>query len=393
MAEPLKNQYGPEIPAKIAGMVAGAWPAFDREGFLRDALDGYEALELLPRGRHVARALRRHLPDDYREAVEVLLASLGPTLETAESFGMGPFLYLPHTELVAAYGLDHFDVSLRALYELTQRFTAEFAIRPFLERYPEATLARLREWASDPSQHVRRLVSEGTRPRLPWGTRLRDFQRDPTPVLELLELLKDDPELYVRRSVANNLNDIGKDHPETLALTALRWLSDPDATEGRRWLVRHALRSAVKRGERGALEVLGYGASARVTVGEVTITPASVRVGESVTVAFALTNDTGEPCRVLADLRVHFRKARGKTGPKVFKLKTLTLAPGETAALRKTVSLAEQTTRKPYPGEHAVEVLLNGEPAPLGSFAVTAGGTIIAKSEPDAPTPDAGEQP
>ena len=171
---------------------------------------------------------------------------------------MAAFLYMPHLFFVARHGLDHFEDSMRAQYALTQRFTAEYSIRAFLEKHPEATLARLREWAADPSQHVRRLVSEGTRPRLPWAPRLRAFQKDPRPVLELLELLKDDPELYVRRSVANNLNDIGKDHPALLTAVAKRWLRG--ATPERRWIVDHALRSAVKRADAGALGALGYGA-------------------------------------------------------------------------------------------------------------------------------------
>ena len=164
---------------------------------------------------------------------------------------------MPHCFFVAEYGLDHFEPSMQAHYQLTQRFTAEFSIRPFLIKHTEATLARLRQWARDPNEHVRRLVSEGTRPRLPWASRLPAFQADPAPVLALLELLKDDPALYVRRSVANNLNDIGKDHPRVLMQTAQRWMRD--ATPERAWVVRHALRWAVKQGDPAALKVLGFG--------------------------------------------------------------------------------------------------------------------------------------
>jgi thioesterase domain-containing protein len=213
LAEPLKNCFGTAIPKTIGQRVVEVYPAFPVRAFLTDALRGYEQFELMARGRHVARALARHLPADYPRAVGILVASLGAKLEGSENQGMAPFFYLPHVLFVAEFGLDHFEPSMRAQYELTQRFTAEFSIRPFLERYPEQTLARLARWAADPSAHVRRLVSEGTRPRLPWAPRLRAFQRDPRPVLKLLELLKDDPVLYVRRSVANNLNDIGKDHP------------------------------------------------------------------------------------------------------------------------------------------------------------------------------------
>jgi 3-methyladenine DNA glycosylase AlkC len=257
---------------------------------------------------------------------------------------------------------------MRAQYELTQRFTAEFSIRVFLERYPEATLARLREWARDPNVHVRRLVSEGTRPRLPWAPRLRSFQDDPRPVLELLELLKDDPELYVRRSVANNLNDIGKDNPAALVETCRRWLDGASAE--RRWLVRHALRSAVKRGDPDALALLGFGAEAVVAVRDLRIEPTVAPIGGSVTVAVELANESAETQPLLVDLRIHFVKANGKTSPKVFKLKELELEPGASARLGKTISLAQHSTRTHYPGRHRVELLVNGRASEAGAFDV-----------------------
>ena len=371
MAEPLKNHFGPIIPRTIAEMIVSVYPAFPKSQFLRTALKNYEPLELMPRGRHIARALRRYLPGDYEEAIEILLASLGPDVpKQAGDGGMAPFLFMPHTMFVQEYGLDHFEPSMRAQYELTQRFTAEFSIRPFLERHREATLARLTQWATDPSPDVRRLVSEGTRPRLPWAPRLRAFQADPQPVLALLDLLKDDPDLYVRRSVANNLNDIGKDHPALLAQTAKKWMRN--ATEERRWLIRHALRSAVKRGEPGALHVLGAGHEAQVVVRQRSIMPSRVRVGQSVTVAFELRNAQSKLQRVVVDFRIHFVKANGSTTPKVFKLKLIELSPRASVSFKKTVSLKPMTTRKHYPGQHRVDILLNGRAKPLGTFELLA---------------------
>ncbi len=367
MAEPLTNHFSSDIPRRIAKQIVSVYSAFPQAAFLRRALDGYESLNLMARGRHVAHALHNFLPRHFPEAIPILLASLGsaPPQQACDR-GMAPFFYLPHTLYVAEYGLDHFDLSMQAQYELTQRFTAEFSIRPFLERYPEATLARLKVWARDPSPDVRRLVSEGTRPRLPWATRLRAFQRDPRPVLALLELLKDDPELYVRRSVANNLNDIGKDHPALLAATTRRWLRD--ASEERQWTVRHALRSAVKRGEPGALRVLGAGRPAQVLVRNRVVTPAVVPLGHSVAIGVDLVNSKPTPQRVIADFQIHFVKANGKAAPKVFKLKTLGLTPGARVTLRKTVSLKPMTTRRHYPGRHRVELLLNGRAQSLGQF-------------------------
>jgi 3-methyladenine DNA glycosylase AlkC len=366
MGEPLKNHYGPDIPRRIGEMIATAWPAFDKKRFVADALDGYEPLELKQRAQHIAKAMSAHLPKDFPTAVEILLASLGPVLAETESFGMAPFLYFPHIIFVAEHGLDHFEESMRAQHALTQRFSAEFSIRSFLEKHPTPTLARLREWTTDESPHVRRLVSEGTRPRLPWAPRLRDFMRDPAPVLSLLELLKDDPQLYVRRSVANNLNDIGKDHPEILTAVAKQWLRD--ATPERQWVVRHALRSAVKRGEVGALDAMGYGGKAKVEIGNVAISPKRAVMGGAVTIAFDVANTRRQPQHVLVDFRIHFVKSNGKSSPKVFKLKELDLAPRETVSLSKKVSLKEMTTRKHYPGRHVVDVVINGHVRPLGMF-------------------------
>ena len=369
MGEPLKNQFGIDVPGKIARMISAISHGFASNAFVRDALDGYEALNLMQRGWKIAQVLSRHLPDNYAEAVQILIASLGPKLEKTENFGMAPFLYLPHVCFVAKYGLDHFEVSMHAQYELTQRFSAEFSIRPFLERYPEATLARLEIWTKDQSPHVRRLVSEGTRPRLPWAPRLREFQKDPRPVLALLELLKDDPELYVRRSVANNLNDIGKDHPSLLVKTARRWMKD--ATDERRWLIHHAIRSAVKRAEPEALEVLGFVDDAKVSLGKASIRPKRPKIGDSVEITFEITNTGSQRQRVLVDFRVYFVKANGKPSPKVFKLKTIELAPQEAVQLRKVISLTEMTTRKHYVGKHQIDVLLNGRALPLGTFELT----------------------
>lgn len=368
MAEPLKNFFGPTIPTRIAGMIAAVHPRFGRDAFVADALAGYDELELMERGWKIAHALRAHLPADYERAVDILIASLDTKLAATENHGMAPFLYLPHVLFVAAYGLDHFEASMRAQYELTQRFTAEFSIRAYLEHHPKATLARLKEWARDPNPHVRRLVSEGTRPRLPWAPRLRSFQADPRPVLRLLEMLKDDPELYVRRSVANNLNDIGKDHPDVLVATAGKWLKG--AGPDRLWLVRHALRSAIKRGDAGALALLGFGHTANLEFRSFVASPKRVPIGGSVVITFEAYNAGDEPQSVLVDLQVHFVKASGAAAPKVFKLKQLELGPGESVSLRKTVSIAELTTRKHYPGRHAVDALVNGAAVPIGEFAV-----------------------
>jgi 3-methyladenine DNA glycosylase AlkC len=368
MAEPLKSQFGAAIPKRIASEIAHVFPAFNRTGFERDALHGFESLELLDRGRQLGRVLHAYLPPHFPDAVDVLLATLPAT--RAGDGGMAAFFYLPHTEFVRAFGVGHFEPSMRALHALTQHFTGEFAIRPFLEHHQAETLDRLREWTRDPSAHVRRLVSEGTRPRLPWAPRLRAFQQDPTPVLALLDVLRDDPELYVRRSVANNLNDIGKDHPQRLVETAAQWMDG--ASDERRWIVQHALRSAVKRGDAAALAVLGYGAASTLTVESTRIAPARPALGGSVSISTTLHNPSRRTQRVIVDVLVHFVKANGRTNPKVFKMSVVEIAAGASVTLRKTISLANLTTRKHYPGRHRVELQLNGQVTPVGGFTAVA---------------------
>ncbi len=372
MAEALKTFFSPDLVRRLAAAVARAHPSFPAAAFVKQACAGLGALELLGRGRHIAAALRRHLPAAYPDAVEVLLRSLGPEHASDElvGAGMAPFFYLPHVIFVAEHGLEHFELSMRAQYELTKRFSAEGSIRPYLARHPERTLAVLREWTGDPNPHVRRLVSEGTRLRLPWAMRVPWLDENPERVLALLELLKDDPTTLVRRSVANNLNDLGKVRPDLLHATCAAWLAG--ASDDRRALVEHALRSAVKRGDANVLRLFGYGGKPSVVVEDVCFEPARVAVGGRVTVRFTLRSTARAAQDLLVDLAVHFVKARGHAAPKVFKGKRVTLPPRGRLAFETSVSLAVHTTRKPRPGTHAVDVLINGRARRAGSFEVVA---------------------
>lgn len=348
-------------------MISAVHPAFDSKAFVADCLDGYEALELKDRGIHIAAAMKTHLPDDPAEGMRILVDSLGPEIPDPEvSQGMAPFLYWPHTVYVAENGLGHLNESFAAQKELTKRFSAEFSIRAFIQDHEEKTLAQLRKWAKDPSVHVRRLVSEGTRPRLPWGGNLKKFQVDPKPVLDLLELLKDDSEEYVRRSVANNLNDIAKDHPDVVVGVAKRWW--PDADRNGKRLIRHGLRTLVKQGHPEALRVLGYDPDTSAEVTKVSIEPGSMRIGEKVRIEVELTNATDRVVGVLLDLRLHFVKANGSSNPKVFKGAEHQIQPRQSVLTGKTISVKQHTTRTHYPGTHRVDVVINGAVQEIGSF-------------------------
>ena len=370
MAAALKTFFSPALVRRLADDLVRAYPAFRKDAFIKSATAGLQRLELLDRGRHIARALASHLPPAYSEAIDVLLRSLGPEHPGDELIGAGmaPFFYLPHTIFVAEHGLEHFDLSMRAQYELTKRFSAESSIRPFIGADPERAFAWLERWAGDANAHVRRLVSEGTRLRLPWAPRVAWLDEHPDRIVALLERLKDDPASLVRRSVANNLNDLGKVHPALLIATCRSWLTD--ASANRRAVVEHALRSAIRRGNPDALSLLGFGGGASVSIERIRLTPKRVAIGQRVAIAFLVRSRARSTQDLLLDLAVHFVKANGRSAPKVFKLKRVTLPPRGEVAVATRVSLAQHTTRTPRPGRHPVDVIVNGKAIPIGSFQV-----------------------
>lgn len=366
MAEQLKHFFNEQLVRSIARDLRRAHSAFRERPFVEACTAKLGGLELTARAWHIADVMHEHLPGPFATTAEILIASLGPELASSDEFGLAPFRYLPHVFFVQRYGLNDFEAAMRAQYEITKRFSAESSIRSFLVRYPEDTYARLLLWARDENVHVRRLVSEGTRPRLPWAPRLRAFQEDPRPVIALLEHLRDDPERYVQRSVANNLNDIGKDHPDLAVEVCRRWLAG--ASPAREWIVHHALRSLVKKGHRGALEILGVGGRPSIGISGIRFAPQSVKIGGELRFSFEIASTGKSAQELLIDYAVHFVKANGATRPKVFKLRKIALPTSGRMELGGTVSLKDMTTRRHYPGRHRIDVLINGFAHPLGEF-------------------------
>ncbi|MCP9835159.1 DNA alkylation repair protein [Cyanobium sp. Aljojuca 7A6] len=259
---PLKLLLGQEALECLANNIQYVDPEFPASRFSESAYTGIEPLSIMQRGLYVAKALHAFLPGNYEEAVQILMASLTPEKPDAEDLGLAGFFYLPHSFFISEYGQDEqhnsgsdpFETSMLALHALTKRFTSEFAIRTFLIQQQARTLEMVDQWITDPNPHVRRLCSEGTRPRLPWGKRLPSFVADPRPTLPILESLKNDPSLYVRRSVANHLGDIAKDHPELVYATCERWMRSGASTD-LLWLIRHAVRYPAKHGDARALKI------------------------------------------------------------------------------------------------------------------------------------------
>ena len=342
-----KDEISPPVVAILAAEMERAWPGFPTRRFEAAATGGLDQLELLARVSHVARALGECLPEPFAEGAAVLHRALDSDVLTG-------WITLACNEYVATRGIDEPDLALPLLARLTPRFSCESAIRPFVERHPEVTFAYLRRWVGDPDEHVRRLVSEGTRPRLPWAPQLRSLRADPRPAVELLDHLVSDESEYVRRSVANHLNDIAKDHSELAVSIARRWKA-----EGADRVVRHGMRTLAKQGDPTALALLGYDPAAPVSLADLTVTPGRVEVGGTVEIAFTLAA-ADSPVPAMVDYRVHHAGARGTRAPKVFKLTTRTLQPGQPVRFTRRHAFREVSVRRIHPGPHLVEIQVNG---------------------------------
>lgn len=363
MPEPFKNLINAGLVRACGQHLRRAWPGFDRRAFEARALPGLDGLEMKARAMHVADALEATLPGDFDRAAGIIEAALAPpatddrlAFATTDA-GLAGWIGWPLGEFIARRGQAEPERALSALRELTQRFTSEFAVRPFLVRHFALTMHRLQDWSGDPSPHVRRWTSEGSRPRLPWGLQVKALVADPSPTLPLLRALQDDPSEYVRRSVANHLNDIARDHPGLVA----GWLEQhlPGASPERQALLRHASRTLVKRGDPRTLAAWGLGQGFR---GEATlaVSPRRAAVGEAVALAVSLASSSDRAQSLVVDYVVHHVRANGGSSPKVFKGWRLELGPGESRVLRKSHSLRPVTTRRYYPGRHRVELQVNG---------------------------------
>lgn len=352
-----KNWINADLVARIAKHIEYHYPEFDSKEFKKLSTQ-LPALEMKPRMKLICDFLKTHLPENYTKALDILIdAAIKPAPKVAPLSGFDLWAF---TEYVHRYGLKDFDESMKALHEFTKRFTAEFAIRPFLIQEETKTLKVLHKWTQDSSHHVRRLVSEGSRPRLPWGEQLRSFIKDPTPTMELLEKLKYDEELYVRKSVANHLNDISKDHPTIAIKTAAKWLKEAPEKQKEKidWIVRHALRTLLKKGNNDALKILGYETKGKVHVENLKLTKKQIRIGESLEFSFDLKTTTES--QIMVDYLIHHKKSNGKTTAKVFKLTTKSIKKKETLKITKKHSFKPITTRVYYPGTHYLEIMVNG---------------------------------
>ncbi|MES2280811.1 MAG: DNA alkylation repair protein [Pseudomonadota bacterium] len=356
-APALKEIFNAARLKHIATEVAAVYPAFDQKKFLKLAQADLASLSLMQRLKRTSESLHATLPADYEKAIAIL-RKLAPRINSG-------FVTLVLPDYVGLYGHEDFDTSMDALKFFTAFGSSEFAIREFLQRDPKRTLAVMKTWARDESEHVRRLASEGSRPRLPWSFRLDALMADPGLAAPILEKLKADESLYVRKSVANHLNDITKLHPDWVMQKLEGWPLDKPQTA---WIARHALRTLIKQGDRRALALIGAGKKAAVKLHGFEVSPKKISLGERLDITFSLESASRESQRLVVDYAIHYIKKSGISSAKVFKLKELTLAPGETMQLKRSQVVKDFTTRVHHAGHHVVDVMVNGEKMASGGF-------------------------
>jgi 3-methyladenine DNA glycosylase AlkC len=359
-APALKEIFNRQRLRHIATETKTIYPAFDENSFLTMAEAKLDDLGIMQRMRLVATSLHATLPGDYHRNLEILTA-LAPRIDHG-------FASISLPEYVALYGLEHFDVSMEALQFFTRFGSSEFAIRHFLLRDMPRTLAVMETWSHSDNEHVRRLASEGCRPRLPWSFQLKELIADPSPVTAILENMKDDPSLYVRKSVANHLNDITKDHPQWVLDRLANW---PVGSQHSAWIIKQALRTLVKKGNTAALAHLGVAGKAEVAVEDFSVSPNRLALGGNVRLSASLLSTAKVSQKLVIDYAVHYVKKSGETSAKVFKWKALSLAPQERCTLTISRAVRDFTTRKHYAGRHRIELIINGDRLAETAFDLT----------------------
>lgn len=361
-AKALKDLYTKEFVYDLADKVRQHHKSFDKKSFIGNIFDkGWKSRELKARMRHITMNLRQHLPADFRKSCTII-CNLAPQFKNHESHGLITMIFPDYVEV---YGLDDPKTALPALARLTQHSTSEFAVRPFILRDPLTTMKQMRKWADHENHHIRRLASEGCRPRLPWAGALPIFKRDPAPILPVLEALKTDDSDYVRKSVANNINDISKDNPETALKLVKRWRGSHKHTD---WIIKHACRTLLKKGDSQALFLFGF-TPLKIKSARVSANKEKTRIGDKVRFRAEISFSRTPDAPVRFEYRVEFPRPSGRTSQKIFQIGEKKIVEKPTA-IEWSHSFADLSTRKHHPGKHTVILIVNGKEADRISVSV-----------------------
>lgn len=345
--ELLKNMYNRESLYEVAVAIQSVYNSFKVDEFIKSTMDEtWNNLELKARCRKISMSLGMYLPEDYKEALSILEKSV-----------TGFYFAFFFPDFVEVYGQDdiNWDLSISALERNTEYWSSEFAVRAFIIKDEERMMAQMRKWSKHKSEHVRRLASEGCRPQLPWGQAISKFKKDPTPVLPILEQLKTDTSTYVQKSVANNLNDISKTHPDLVISIAKDWYGKNKSTN---WIVKHGCRTLLKKGNRDVLALFGYDDTTSINIQDFTLETTSISIGEDLTFSFNILAKKATKTRL--EYGIDYIKSNGKRNRKIFKISEVSLKENEKKSYMKKHSFADVSVRKHYPGIHSIAIIING---------------------------------
>lgn len=361
MPEALKNVYSPDF----FGPVLKAAP-FNAAHFMQLVFDEqWSQLELKQRMRHIARVLGQLLPGTYEQQLESITDIIRRLTEQKYRENSFEMMFFP--DFIEQYGLNHYEASVKAMETMTQYTSCEFAVRPFILRYPGPMMQQMLQWSTHPHPNVRRFSSEGCRPRLPWAMALPGLKNDPAPVLPILENLKNDESEFVRRSVANNLNDIAKDHPDLVLALARQWQGLSAPTD---WVIRHACRTLIKQGRPEALQLFDMDARVQAQADHLSILRPQVKLGEYLHFHFDLRLLSPSPAKLRVEYGINYLKANGSHSIKKFKLTEGLFESGPAYKLQRKQLIKDLTTRKHYPGRHQLIIFINGRAAAQLDFEV-----------------------
>ena len=355
MAEPLKNMFNKELIDSLSDKISTVYSKFDKTSFLERILtENWEDKELKERMNHISGTLHDFLPEKYNEAVLIL---------KKVSSDFDGFVHMFFPAYVEMFGLDDYDISIEALEFFTRFSSSEFAVRPFIIKYQDKMMDQMKLWAESDNHHVRRLASEGCRPRLPWAMAISAFKKDPHPILPILEKMKNDESEYVRRSVANNLNDISKDNPDLVIEIAKKWLGDTIETDK---LIKHGCRTLLKQGNNEVLSFFGFTDPDHVVLSDFFAEP-QVFIGESLGFSFTLRTEDDSLGKIRIEYFIYFMKNNGKQAGKIFKISESDFG-GNMKAIEKKHSFRKISTRKYYEGLHGISIVVNGKKMAEGHF-------------------------
>ncbi|WP_111707851.1 DNA alkylation repair protein [Lutibacter citreus] len=363
MAELLKNIYNNNFFEEFSNALKSVVPHFNKESFINQILDkNWNEKELKQRMRHITIVLKQHLYNDFNKNVNVLTETINHLKRNGINGGL-EYIIIP--DFIEVYGLDDYPTSIKAIEEITQFITCEFAIRPFIIKYENELLKQMLQWSKHNKSAVRRLASEGCRPRLPWAMALPSLKENPKPIFPILENLKNDNTKTVRLSVANNLNDISKDNPQIIIDLVKKWLGKTSETD---WVLKHASRTLLKQGNLEIMQLFGFSSIENLKIESFKILTPSVKIGEYVEFSFNLLNTASCTSKLRLEYGLYYQKANGSLSRKVFKISEKEYPKNSKTLIKKKQSFKIITTRKFHVGEHQVSIILNGVELDKRSF-------------------------